>query len=97
MRHVASYVWKIRRARHRRLNLSNPVPKVLPVHLPSTRRSIGAITLKTRTLSPAARLFIDCAHEVAEVIPGRSQWPIPRRTAEYLRWVNATHCQVFKG
>jgi DNA-binding transcriptional LysR family regulator len=55
-----------------RFNLNNPVFKVLPIDLPKTRRPIGAITLKARTLSPVARLFIDCAHEVARAIPGRN-------------------------
>ena len=40
--------------------------KVLPVNLPTTRRPIGIATLKNRTLSPVAQLFIDCAHEVAK-------------------------------
>ena len=40
--------------------------KVLPVELPKARRPNGIITLKKRTLSPVARLFIDCAHEVAK-------------------------------
>ena len=39
--------------------------KVLPVELPTTRRQIGIITLKNRTLSPLAQLFIQCAREVA--------------------------------
>jgi hypothetical protein len=69
------------------------VLKVLAVDLPSTRRHHA----EDADAPPAARLFIDCAHEVAKVIPGRSLRPIPPRTAEYLRWVNATHCQVFKG
>ena len=56
-----------------RFNLNNPAFKVLPIDLPTTRRPIGAITLKTRTLSPVARLFIDCAHEVAKAIPGRNE------------------------
>ena len=55
-----------------RFNLNNPAFKVLPIDLPTTRRPIGAITLKTRTLSPVARLFIDCAHGVAKAIPGRN-------------------------
>jgi DNA-binding transcriptional LysR family regulator len=38
--------------------------KVLPVDLPMTRRQIGIITLKNRTLSPLAQLFIECAREV---------------------------------
>ena len=39
---------------------------MLPVDLPTTRRQIGIITLKNRTLSPLAQLFIACAHEVAK-------------------------------
>ena len=53
-----------------RFNLNNPVFKALPIDLPTTRRPIGAITLKTRTLSPIAQLFTDCAREVARAIPG---------------------------
>jgi DNA-binding transcriptional LysR family regulator len=40
--------------------------KVLPVDLPTTRRQIGIITLKNRTLSPLAQLFINCAREIAK-------------------------------
>lgn len=40
--------------------------KVLPVGLPTTRRKIGIVTLKNRTLSPLAQLFIECAREVAK-------------------------------
>jgi DNA-binding transcriptional LysR family regulator len=40
--------------------------KVLPVELPTTRRKIGIVTLKNRTLSPLAQLFIECAREVAK-------------------------------
>jgi DNA-binding transcriptional LysR family regulator len=39
--------------------------KVLPVSLPTTRRQIGIITLKNRTLSTLAQLFIRSAREVA--------------------------------
>src|SRR5262245_24915312 len=42
--------------------------KVLPVELPMTRRQIGIITLKNRTLSPMGRLFIECAREVAKLL-----------------------------
>ncbi|WP_426538174.1 LysR substrate-binding domain-containing protein [Bradyrhizobium sp. McL0615] len=52
-----------------RFNFNNPAFKVLPISLPTTRRPIGAISLKARTLSPVARLFIDCAHEVAKALP----------------------------
>jgi DNA-binding transcriptional LysR family regulator len=51
-----------------RFNLNNPAFKVLPIDLPTTRRPIGVIRLKSRTLSPVAQLFIDCAHEVAKTL-----------------------------
>src|SRR5262249_10881485 len=38
---------------------------VLPVELPPTRFPTGIVTLKNRTLSPVARLFMDTAREVA--------------------------------
>ena len=44
----------------------HPSIKVLPVELPTTRRQIGIITLKNRTLSPLAQLFIECAREIAK-------------------------------
>ncbi len=40
--------------------------KVLPVELPMARVPIGVVTLKNRTLSPVARLFIEAAREVAK-------------------------------
>jgi DNA-binding transcriptional LysR family regulator len=52
-----------------RFNFNNPAFKVLPIDLPTTRRPIGAITLKARTLSPVGRLFVDHAHEVAKSLP----------------------------
>jgi DNA-binding transcriptional LysR family regulator len=51
--------------------------KVLPIDLPTTRRPIGAVTLKNRTLSPVARLFIDCAHEVARTMTRRKMATSP--------------------
>jgi len=45
--------------------------KVLPVKLPMARASIGIITLKNRTLSPVAQLFIDTAREVAKPLAKR--------------------------
>lgn len=45
--------------------------KVLPVDLPLTRLPIGIVTLKSRTLSPVTRLFIDTAHEVAKSLAKR--------------------------
>jgi len=40
--------------------------KVLPVDFPVKPRPVAVITLKNRTLSPVAQLFIDCAREVAK-------------------------------
>jgi DNA-binding transcriptional LysR family regulator len=40
--------------------------KVLPVALPMGRQPNGIVTLKNRTLSPVARLFIEHAREVAK-------------------------------
>jgi DNA-binding transcriptional LysR family regulator len=45
--------------------------KVLPVELPMARRPNGIVTLKNRTLSPVAQLFIDCAREVAKPLAKR--------------------------
>jgi DNA-binding transcriptional LysR family regulator len=45
--------------------------KVLPIDLSTTRRPIGLITLKNRTLSPIAKLFIDAARGVATAPAGR--------------------------
>jgi len=39
--------------------------KALPVKLPIHPPPVGIVTLKGRTISPAARLFIECAREVA--------------------------------
>jgi DNA-binding transcriptional LysR family regulator len=40
--------------------------KVLPVDFPVTPRPVGIVTLKNRTLNPAAQLFIGCAREVVK-------------------------------
>src|SRR5262245_14014664 len=49
-----------------RFGSANAALKVLPINLPTTRRPVGIITLKNRTLSPVAQLFIDCAYKVAK-------------------------------
>ncbi|HLH91078.1 MAG TPA: LysR family transcriptional regulator [Xanthobacteraceae bacterium] len=54
-----------------RFNFLGPEFKVLPVALPTTRRPIAAITLRGRTLSPPARLFMDCAARIARQLPRR--------------------------
>jgi DNA-binding transcriptional LysR family regulator len=40
--------------------------KALPIDLAATHGSVGIVTLKNRTLTPVAQLFIDCAREVAK-------------------------------
>jgi len=42
--------------------------KMLPVELPTTHRQIGIVTLKNRTLSPLAQIFIECAREIAKAL-----------------------------
>jgi DNA-binding transcriptional LysR family regulator len=44
----------------------HPPLKALPVELPNTRMPIGIITLKNRTLTPLAELFIDNARALAK-------------------------------
>ena len=39
--------------------------KVLPIDLPIPPRPVGVVTLKNRTLSPLAALFIDCARRLS--------------------------------
>jgi DNA-binding transcriptional LysR family regulator len=51
--------------------VNRPSLKVLPVKLPSTRRPTRIMTLKNRTLSPVAQLFIECAREVAKPLAKR--------------------------
>lgn len=47
--------------------------KILPIKLPAQPRVVGIVTLKNRTLSPVAQLFIDCAREVTKAMAGRPQ------------------------
>jgi DNA-binding transcriptional LysR family regulator len=49
----------------------HPFLKELPVKLPVTSGPIGILTLKSRTLSPVAQLFIACAREVAKPVVRR--------------------------
>jgi DNA-binding transcriptional LysR family regulator len=44
--------------------------KVLPIELPRWHLPVAIITLKNRTLSPVAHLFIDCARELAKPLAG---------------------------
>jgi len=47
-----------------------PVTKALPIELPMTRAPLVIMTLKNRTLSPVARLFIEYTRAVAKQIAG---------------------------
>jgi len=49
-----------------RFPIRHPFIKMLPVELPITSGPIGILSLKNRTLSPAAHLFLDCARAVAK-------------------------------
>jgi DNA-binding transcriptional LysR family regulator len=49
-----------------RFSTEGPALKILPVELPVAPVPVGIVTLKNRTLSPVARLFIDSAREVAK-------------------------------
>ena len=50
-----------------------PELKVLPVQLPIARVPIGIVSLRNRTLSPVARLFIEHAREVAKPLAKRDR------------------------
>ena len=53
--------------------------KALPIDLPAMQGAVGIVTLRNRTLSPAAQLFIDCAREIANpVTRGRSVLALSR-------------------
>jgi DNA-binding transcriptional LysR family regulator len=45
-----------------------PAFKRLPLALPTTRRPIGIVTVKNRSLSPAAELFLDHARKFASAV-----------------------------
>jgi len=47
--------------------------KVLPIRIPVRRRPVAIVTLKNRTRSPAAKLFIECVHRTAREDANRSR------------------------
>jgi DNA-binding transcriptional LysR family regulator len=49
-----------------RFDTEGPPLKVLPVEIPSPPLPISVITLKNRTISPAAPLFIECARDITK-------------------------------
>jgi DNA-binding transcriptional LysR family regulator len=53
------------------LPIKDPALKILPVDLPTTRRPIGIVTLRGRTLSPVAELFVKAAREIAATLGTR--------------------------
>jgi DNA-binding transcriptional LysR family regulator len=55
-----------------RLPVKDSALRVLPVDLPTTRKPIAVITLKNRTLSPVAELFIKNARAMAKTLGPRS-------------------------
>jgi DNA-binding transcriptional LysR family regulator len=54
-----------------RFSTRRPELKVLPVELPMARVPSGIVTLKNRTLSPVARVFVDSARKVAKPLAKR--------------------------
>ena len=59
---------------------AHPQLTAIDVRLPTTRGPIGLITLKGRSLSPAAKIFLQSAASVAKAIPpGRPQHRARRR------------------
>jgi DNA-binding transcriptional LysR family regulator len=46
---------------------ARPMPiKALPIELPARLAPVGIVTLKNRTISPVAQLFIECTRQVAK-------------------------------
>jgi DNA-binding transcriptional LysR family regulator len=58
-----------------------PPIKALPIELPTTRRPVGLITLKNRSLSPVTQLFVDRTREVVKSIAGGKQVAARRRAS----------------
>jgi DNA-binding transcriptional LysR family regulator len=56
-----------------RFATNDPIFKGLPIVLPTTRRPLAIVTLKNRTLTPAAQLFTDCARSVARPLAKESK------------------------
>ena len=48
-----------------------PSVRKLAVDLPTARQAVHIVTLKKRTLSPLARLFLECAREIAAPLARR--------------------------
>src|SRR5260370_21594233 len=51
-----------------RVPTKHPELKVLPVELPMAQAPVGIVTLKNRTLSPVAQLFVNSARKIAKLL-----------------------------
>jgi DNA-binding transcriptional LysR family regulator len=51
------------------LNAKRPTVRALPIDLGIETRPVAVFTLKNRTLSPVAELFIQCVRSVAKSMP----------------------------
>jgi len=49
--------------------------RALPIDLPVSPRPVGVVTLKNRTLSPLATLFIECARNLSKPLAAMSTTP----------------------
>ena len=49
-----------------RLSGWHPIVRALRIELPTTRRPVGVLTLKRRSRSPVAQIFIDCVRQIAK-------------------------------
>ena len=56
-----------------RFGVNLPRLTVLPVDLRIPPWPVGVMTLRSRTLTPVVKLFIDCAREVAKPLTKGSQ------------------------
>ena len=56
-----------------RFGANLPPLKILPLELPMPQLPVGIMTLKNRTISPVAQLFIDCARELTKPLARRGQ------------------------
>lgn len=52
--------------------------KTLPIDMPEKTLPVAVVTLKGRTLTPAAQLFIDCARDVAKLMGARKSSSVRR-------------------
>src|SRR6266481_3615626 len=57
------------------LGAQHPQVRILPIRLPEIAQPVELITLKNRTLSPTASLFIERAREIAKTVGDHSPAP----------------------